>query len=155
MLDSLSGEGVLGVTAEDGLAAVEGVQVVDGQRRVVVQGVASRTDALGALLGARGRLDGDGGAVHVVLLGSGLLRRPRPRVAVRASRDIRGDRDVVSSCGGPVLGRATALDGQDHRPAGGCAGLHVGGQGDLAGTTSVNSRALEGHADGLACSGSV
>lgn len=155
MLHGLAREGVLGVTAEDRLAAVEVCQVVDGQRRIVVEGVRARTKVLGALLGARGGLDGDGSAVHVVLLGSGQLGRPSPRIAVRSRRNIRGDRDIVCSCRGAVLGGATALDGQDDRPTGGGAGLHVGGQGNLAGTASVNGRALEGHADRLACGGSV
>lgn len=155
MLNSLSGEGVLGVTAEDRLAAVEVGQVVDGQRRVVVEGVSSRTEVLGALLGARGRLDSDGSAVHVVFLGSGQLGCPSPCVTVRSSRDIRGDCDIVCSGGGAVLGRATTLDGQDDRPAGAGAGLHVGAQSDLAGTASMNGGALEAHGDRLACCGSV
>lgn len=155
MLDGLAGEGVFGVTAEDGLAAVEGGQVVDGQGRVAVEGVASCADVLGALLGARGGLDGDGGAVHVVLLGSRLLGCPGPRVAIGSSRHIGRDRDVVGCGAGSVLGRATALDGQDNRPAGGCARLHVGRQGDLARTTSVYGRALEAHGDRLASRGRV
>lgn len=50
MLDSLAGEGVLGVTAKNRLAAVEVGQVVDGQRRVVLKGISTGTDALRALL---------------------------------------------------------------------------------------------------------
>lgn len=51
MLNSLAREGVLGVTAENRLAAVEVGQVVDGQRGVVLKGISTGTNALGALLG--------------------------------------------------------------------------------------------------------
>lgn len=155
MLNSLARVGILGVTAEHRLAAVEVGQVVDGQRGVGLKGVSAGTDALGALLGARGGLDGDGSAVHVVFLCSRQLGSPSPCVAVSSSGNVRGDGDIVCSCARSVLGRATTLDGQDDRPASGCAGLHIGGQGDLARAASVDSRALEGHADGLACSGGV
>lgn len=50
MLNSLAREGVLGVTAQNRLAAVESVQVVDSQRGVVVKGISTGTDALRALL---------------------------------------------------------------------------------------------------------
>lgn len=51
MLDSLAREGILGVTAEDRLAAIEVAQVIHGERGVVVKGISTGTNALRALLG--------------------------------------------------------------------------------------------------------
>lgn len=125
MLNVVSRERVLGVAAQHALAAVDGGQVVDGQRWVGVQGVGALADVLGALLGARGAGDGDGGAVHVVLLCSGQLGGPGPGVGVGAGGNVGGDLDVVCARTGAVLGGATALDGQDDGPPCACAGLHV------------------------------
>lgn len=155
MLECGAWEGVLGVAAEDGLARVQVGQVVHGQRRVGVQGVGALADVLGALGGARGGLDGDGRAVHVVLLGSGLLGRPRPGVRVCPRGDFGGDLDVVGAGARSVLGGAAALDGQDDGPASARAWLHIGGKGDLARTTTVDSGSGEGHADRFTCSGRV
>lgn len=150
MLNIGAGERVLGVGAEGGLAAVEIAKVVDCQGRVVVEGVAASADVGGALLRARGGLDGDGGTVHVVLLGARQLGGPGPSVAVGTGGDVRGDGDIVGAGGGTVFGRAATLDGEDDAPPRRLGGLHVGGQGDLAGAASVDGGALEGHGDALA-----
>lgn len=100
-----------------------------------------------APLGAGAALDGERGAVHVVLRLAAELAGPCPGVGVVSGGDVCGDLDVVFTGAGTVLGRAAALDGQDDRPAGGGRGLHVGGERHLARTTTVNSRASEGHLD--------
>lgn len=150
MLDGLARERVLGVGAEGGLAAVEVAHVVDSQGRVVVEGIAAGADVLRALLGARGGLDGNGGAVHVILLGAGELGGPGPGVRVCAGGDIGGDGHVVGTSAGAVLGGATTLNRQDDAPSGGLRGLHVGGQSDLARTTTVDGGTLEAHGNALA-----
>lgn len=150
MLDNVARVWVLGVGAQGGLAAVEVAEVVDGQGRVVVEGVAAGADVGGALLGTRGRLDGHGRAVHVVLLCTGLLGGPGPGVAVGAGGDVLGDVHVVGTGTGTVLGRAAALNGEDDAPPGGLRGLHVGGQGNLTGAASVDGGALEAHRNVLA-----
>lgn len=141
---------VLGIGAEGGLAAVEVGKIVDGQRRVVIKSVAAGADVGGALLGARGSLDSDWGAVHVVLLGARQFGGPGPGVTVCAGGDVGGNGNVVGAGGGAVLGRAATLDGENNAPPGRLGGLHVGGQGDLTGAAAVDGRALERHGDALA-----
>lgn len=108
-----------------------------------------------APLGARAALDGEWGAVHVVLGLAAELAGPCPGVRIVTGGDVGGDLNIVFTGAGTVLGRAASLDGQDDRPAGRGRGLHVGGQGDLAGATTVDGRASEGHLDRVSCGGRV
>lgn len=155
MLNGGAREGVLGVGRQHRLAGVDLGQVVDCQGRVAVEGVAAGADVGGPPLGAAGGLDGDGGAVHVVLLSTGELAGPGPGVRVVSSGDIRRDLDIVSARAGAILGGAAALDAEDDRPTRRLGGLHIGRQGNLARATTVDSRAGEAHANSLSSGGRV
>lgn len=141
-LDDLTRVGEADVLALGGGAAVD----------VGNEHVGEAGSALGGrALGGGAALDSDGRAVHVHLAVSDAVE-PGPGEGVLAGLDALGDGVLEGSSPGAVgvlgkvavdVGGTSTLDGLDDHPLGVLGGLHILGQGDLAGATTVDGGALE------------
>ena len=164
VLDELTGVGESEIAGLGGAAAAadgadvsdehrrEGGALVDGEAGGLGRGVdAEWCDGFGvALLGAAG--DGDGGAVHVHFTVADLVE-PGPSEGVLAGGDTFGDGvlelagagavGVASDVAGSACGAATD-DGVDDLPLGAGGRSFIGGERDLAGSTTMGGAADEG-----------
>ena len=153
-----AGTGVAELNRVTGVGELE-VGALGGRASVVDVGSEHVGELVDEALAAAGASDSDGGAVHVHLTVADLVE-PSPGKSVLAGSQVGGDLEVVgegdgslgvvTDVAGSVTGRAATLNGVDDLPDGVAGGGEVGGDGDLARTTTVDGSALEGEGLGAA-----